>query len=537
MISILSQQKDIMKKLNHKIVLPSLLLAGPFAAAPAQANPDGPKKNVLFIAVDDLKPLLGCYGDNIAKTPNIDELAKRGAIFTHSYCQQSVSGPTRASLLTGMCPDRTKVWDLQTLIRDKNPDVVTLPQHMKGSGYETAGIGKIYDPRSVDKKQDKPSWSSYIKCENFYNPNYGEPALSYYQDPETKKLYKKYEEEAIAQGVEKRKIRDYIQDRVRPSVEAANVPDDAYMDGAIALGAIDYINSSKHDKPFFLAVGFKHPHLPFCAPQKYWDLYKRSEMPLAQYRKKAVGSPDFAYHTSPELQAYTDIPSLISFSDIENAILPDDKARELIHGYYAAISYIDAQVGMVVEALRKKGLDKNTVIVLWGDHGWHLGDHGLWNKHTNFEQATHTPLIIVDPSIKPSKVDAPVEFLDIYPTLCDLTGVSKPSHLDGTSVVELMKNPNDQKSHKKYAVSQYPRNNKLMGYSIRDSRYRYTVWVEWKNKVSNFSNVKAVELYDYDKDPLETKNLVKEKGYQKALKQMEGYWAEYVKTLAKNEAQ
>ena len=147
------------------------------------------------------------------------------------------------------------------------------------------------------------------------------------------------------------------------------------------------------------------------------SLYKRSEMPLAQYRKKAAGSPDFAYHTSPELQAYTDIPSLISFSDIENAILPDDKARELIHGYYAAISYIDAQVGMVVEALRKKGLDKNTVIVLWGDHGWHLGDHGLWNKHTNFEQATHTPLIIVDPSIKPSKVDAPVEFLDIYPTL------------------------------------------------------------------------------------------------------------------------
>lgn len=517
--------------LNRKIVIPSLLLVGPLAATPVHANPDSPKKNVLFIAVDDLKPLLGCYGEPLAKTPNIDKLAQRGSIFTHSYCQQSVSGPTRASLLTGMCPDRTKVWDLQTLIRDKNPDVVTLPQHLKSRGYETVGIGKIYDPRSVDKKLDKPSWSvPFMKCENFYNPSYGEPALSYYQDPETKKLYKKYEEEAIAKGIEKRKIRDYIQERVRPSVEAANVPDDAYMDGAIALGAIDYINKCNQDKPFFLAVGFKRPHLPFCAPQKYWDLYKRSEIPLAQYRKKAVGSPYFAYHTSPELQAYTDIPSLISFSDIENAILPDDKARELIHGYYAAVSYIDAQVGLVVDALRKKGLDKNTVIVLWGDHGWHLGDHGLWNKHTNFEQATHVPLIIIDPSIKPSKIDAPVEFLDIYPTLCELTGADKPSHLDGTSVVELMKNPNDQKSHKKYAVSQYPRNNKLMGYSLRDSQYRYTVWVEWKNKVSNFSSVKAVELYDYEKDPLETKNLANDKNYKKALKQMEGYWVDYVKS-------
>lgn len=523
-----------MSKLDHRLLIPSLLLVGPIGMSPLYAKADNPKKNILFIAVDDLKPLLGSYGDPIAKTPNIDALASRGSLFMQAYCQQAVSGPTRASLLTGMCPDGTQVWDLQTLIRDKNPDALTLPQHLKNSGYVTAGVGKIFDPRSVDKKQDEPSWSvPYIKFEKYYSEKYGEPALGYYQSEEIKQQVKKVEDEALAKGMSKREAKAYVQKQVRPSTESANVGDEAYIDGAITAGAVDFLNSYKGGKPFFLAVGYKRPHLPFCAPQKYWDMYKREQMPLAQYRKKAAGSPDFAYHNSSELQAYTDIPPIYSFTDIDNTIIPDDKARELIHGYYAAISYVDALVGKVVDALNKKGLADNTVIVLWGDHGWHLGDHGLWNKHTNFEQAAHAPLLIIDPSIKPSKVSTPVEFLDIYPTLCELTGVSKPAHLDGTSMVNLMKDPNNLGDHKRYAVSQYPRNNKIMGYSLRDNRYRYTVWVEWKGKVTNPNKVAAVELYDYEKDPLETRNLVKDKSYKAVVKQMEGYWDDYKKSRIK----
>lgn len=519
-----------MRKISQKILVPSLLFAVPFGANQVQAGSNvQAKKNVLFIAVDDLKPLLGCYGDPLAKTPNIDALAKSGSIFTHSYCQQAVSGPTRASLLTGMCPDRTKVWDLKTYIRDMNPDVVTLPQYLKGNGYVTAGIGKVFDGCSVDKHFDERSWSiPFFDYEDYYNKKYTKPALGDFQSPEVRSLVSKYESEAKAQKVAEDQVGKYVASKVRPSTESADVADDAYSEGAIANGAIKFLQKQKKGKPFFLAVGFKRPHLPFCSPHKYWDMYNRKDIPLAQYRKKAEGSPAFAYHNCGELNAYTDIPPIFSFTDVANAVIPDDKARELIHGYYAAISYMDAQIGKVVEALRKKGLDKNTVIVLWGDHGWHLGDHGLWNKHTNFEQATHTPLIVVDPSIKPSVVTTPVEFLDVYPTICDLAGVDNPTHLDGRSLVNIMSNPSSTKGYKKYAVSQFPRGNK-MGYSIRDSRYRYTVWVDWSNKVTNLTMVYAVELYDYEKDPLETQNLAKDASYASVVSQMEIYWNDFIK--------
>lgn len=508
--------------MNANKIIAGVLIASPFLASLTLSaqNKQTQKKNVLFIAVDDLKPLLGCYGDPIAKTPNIDKLASKGALFTHSYCQQAVSGPTRASLLTGKTPDYTQVWDLQTLIRDKNPDIVTLPQYLSGMGYTTAGIGKIYDPRSVDKDLDKQSWSvPFIEYEKYLDNSTGEIMFAYYRDPHVTQEIKAADEAGKAKGLKGNQLRKFIQEQVKPSTECIDINDDAYGDGATAKGAIAFLNTYDYSKPFFLAVGFKKPHLPFVAPKKYWDLYKRSEMPLAEYRVAAQGSPDFAYHNNSELNSYTDIPPTSDFSDIRSLKITDDKARELIHGYYACVSYMDEQVGRVVRELEAKGLDKNTVIILWGDHGWHLGDHGLWNKHTNFEQATRTPMIIIDPSVKKSVVvNSPVEFLDIFPTICDLTGTKIPENLDGTSLKPLLSSPKSKV--KDYSVSQFPRGPR-MGYSIRTEKYRYTVWVNWKDRVLDMNKVLATELYDYDKDPLETVNVATKKEYAVVLKDME----------------
>ena len=516
-------------------------LAATCLPAKALVNTDQPvggeaqtsKKNVLFIAVDDLKPLLGCYGDPVAQTPNIDRLAARGTTFTSAYCQQAVSAATRASLLTGFCPDRTKVWDLKTLIRSKNPDVVTLPQYFKENGYTVAGIGKIFDPRSVDKQNDARSWTGeYMNFSEFANPAYGSPVMGHYQSAEVRAQYEKYRAEAQEKGInlnKKNQVEQYIQKYVKPTTECVDLPDNAYSDGAIVDGAVKFLDEYHSEPPFFLAVGFKKPHLPFCAPKKYWDLYKRESMPLAVYRKKAVGSPAFAYHKSSELQSYSDIPPIFSFTDIDNAIIPDDKARELIHGYYACISYVDAQIGKLVDALEKSGHLKNTVIVLWGDHGWHLGDHGLWNKHTNFEQATHVPMLVIDPSSPAAqKVSSPVEYLSIYPTLCDLAGLKQPSDLDGESLAAVVKDKKNAIHMKPYAVSQYPRTGK-MGYSLRDGRFRYTVWVAWDGNTSDADKVYAEELYDYEKDPHETVNVVKKSEYADALQQMKKYWEEHKK--------
>lgn len=518
-----------------KLLAPCLVAAtlSPAMSAQAASKKEAARKNVLFIAVDDLKPLLGCYGDPVAKTPNIDNLASRGALFSSSYCQQAVSGPTRASLMTGTSPDRTQVWDLQTLIRDKNPNALTLPQYMRQNGYETVGIGKIYDPRSVDKKQDDASWSTpYLDYEEFFEPGYSKPLLAQYQSDEVRTLVEKYTKEATEKGKKNRQIVNYVQQYVKPSTECANVPDRAYSDGAIAEGAAEYLNKYNGEKPLFLAVGFKRPHLPFVAPKKYWDMYKREQMPLAAYRQAAVGSPDFAYHNNSELASYSDIPPVSDFSDIRSLKITDEKARELIHGYYASVSYMDAQLGKVIEALDKKGMRENTIIVLWGDHGWHLGDHGLWNKHTNFEQATRTPLIIIDPSMKPAKIENPVEFLDIFPTVVDLAGLKLPEGLQGYSLTGLMKNPGKAQLSQAYAVSQFPRGPR-MGYSLRDGRYRYTVWLSWKDRQLDMSKVLAVELYDYQKDPNETVNVAESKEYAKARAQMEVYWKDFAQKRLK----
>jgi iduronate 2-sulfatase len=516
----------------------TLSIAAQIGLSMSKLNAQGKKLNVLFIAVDDLKPVLGCYGNNIVKSPNIDKLAKRGTVFLQNYCQQAVCGPTRASLMSGQRPDNTKVWDLKTQMRDANPNIVSLPQYLIEKGYSTQGIGKIYDSRCVDKELDSLSWSVpyYKKSAKYFAKETGAPELDY-QNPDTKRLIRRYRGKGIAKSFNEKELNDYIQKFIRPAVECIEVSDNAYIDGANALHAKDILTQlSKEDKPFFFAVGFSKPHLPFVAPKKYWDLYKRDEMPLAPFQQKAKNSPDIAYHRASELYAYSDIPPIASFSDYKGGGLdiPVDKQKELIHGYYAAISYTDAQIGILLNTLDSLDLRKNTIIVLWGDHGWHLGDHNLWCKHTNFEQAAHSPLLISAPGFEPSQTKSLTEFVDIFPTICDLAGVDIPGKLDGKSLVTVMKNPRIK--IKDFAVSQYPRtNNKMeterlgysdgqfMGYSIRTERYRYTLWMKDNFRSSKpFSKdlVVTSELYDYKKDPFEKLNVVNEKNYSKVSKDL-----------------
>jgi len=489
------------------------------------------KPNILFIAVDDLKPLMGCYGNTMVKTPNIDKLAKIATVFNKNYCQQAICGPTRASLMTGSRPDVTKIWNLTTQMRDVNPAIVTLPQYLITQGYTTSGIGKIYHPSSAIGGVDPVSWSiPYLKSkESDFPAELGLPANSQYQLPETKA---RMTPDIIAERKQQNKdlaANDENPKSIKgPSTECLDLPDNAYQDGVNALLAKDQIIAlSKSDKPFFMAVGFSKPHLPFVAPKKYWDLYKREEMPIASFQEHSKNGPLIAYHQSGELRNYLDIPEFATLpADSLRIGLKIEKQRALIHGYYAAISYMDAQVGILLNTLESLGTLDNTIIVLWGDHGWHLGDHDLWHKHTNFEEATRAPLIIAGPRIKSGKTNSLTEFVDVFPTICDLAGVAIPKNLDGKSLKPLMLN--NKAKGKEYAISQYPRklkkaemaklgytDAKMMGYSLRTDQYRYTIWMNNFNSKEAFneSQVYASEMYDYVKDPLEKVNVVNDKNY------------------------
>jgi arylsulfatase A-like enzyme len=436
----------------------------------------------------------------------MDRLAREGIVFQNTFCQQAVSGPTRASLLTGVYPDKTRVWDLVTDFRQVNPKALSLPEYFKSMGYETAGMGKIYHIASAGPGHDAPSWSIP------------------YRDAKRKVYYLSYTPNEKGRG---------------KATECADVPDNTYQDGRLTEMAIELLDSlNNNKKPFFLAVGFKKPHLPFVAPKKYWDMYDRNEFQIAEYQKKALNSPDIAYHRSGELKNYSDIPQFDSYSEKELDHLPADKQKELIHGYYAAMSYTDAQIMKLLNELDRLGIRSKTVIVLWGDHGWHLGDHGLWNKHTNFEQATHTLLMMSVPGQKTGiKPVTQSEFIDIFPTLCDLTGIPLPKHLDGMSLVPAIKNPSAEL--KVYSMSQFPRGKDVMGYSIRTKRFRYTVWLNKgfrTNDAYDQSKVIAREMYDYQKDPLEKESVLDKPEYQKDKAIMEQLFKECMEREFKSNA-
>ena len=496
----------------------------------SQSSKQEKKPNILFIAIDDLKPTIGAYDDNYAITPNMDKIAKNGTVFLNNHTQQAICAPARVSFLTGMRPDYTQVWDLKTQMRDVRPNILTIPQHFKNNGYQTIGLGKIFDPRSVDKGKDTPSWSvPFIKEWTFtYPKGYNAPEMGFYQDKKNLKRINELREEAKKKGI--KNVGKYIRSRFKPPFESPDVPDESYVDGAIAVRSIQVLESMDTSKPFFLAVGFKRPHLPFTAPKKYWDLYDKSKIKLAGYQKKTSNSVEIAYHSSGELQSYKD-PNIDYKVNDDNLLEIDAKLqRDLIHGYYAATSYIDAQIGKIIQKLKEKGLDKNTIIVLWGDHGWHLGDHSMWNKHSNFEQATRSPLIVYSPKINiANKVESPTEFVDVFPTLCDLADIETPSKLDGLSLKPFIEG--EKNSSKLYAVSQYPRPG-VMGYSFRTNNYRYTVWVKNKKSLQPIykEDIIGEELYDYKLDPNETANKIDEKEYLKKKQNFQQLAAKYFKS-------
>ena len=439
------------------------------------------KMNVLFIAVDDLRPELGCYGHKQILSPNIDRLAREGLLFERTYCQQAVCGATRASLLCGARPDTNGVHGNSIPLRQAMPDVVTLPEHFKLNGYETLSIGKIYH----HPNDDEQGWTA---------PPYR--AGTFAEGPWKGRGY--LTEEAIAQMEKYNKANPRMQGR-GPAFEAADVPDNAYPDGNNVEYAIRQLRRLK-DKPFFMAMGFYKPHLPFNAPKKYWDLYRRQDIRLADNPFVPKDAPSYATTNWGELRNYYGIP--------KQGPCPDELARQLIHGYYACVSYTDAMIGRLLDELDRLGLRDNTAIILWGDHGWKLGEHAGWCKHTNFELDTHVPMILSVPGMTTAgqRTRALTEFVDIYPTLCEACGLSLPKHLEGVSVMPLVARPS--RPWKKAAFSQYPRG-KVTGYSMRTERFRYT---EWQNRKTG--EVLARELYDHERDPHENVNAAGQPQYR-----------------------
>jgi arylsulfatase A-like enzyme len=481
--------------MKRTLAILTALLLTPLAALHAA---DAPRKraNVLFIISDDLKPLLGCYGTSWIQSPNIDRLAAKGTVFTANYCQVAFCAPTRFSLLTGLRPDSTGMYlnpdQSQDLLRTRLPDVVTLPQQFKNHGYVTHPLHKVFDGRTVDQGHDAASWT--VPYGPWEMAPGEKPAPGGYQDPATKTRLA----EALKQG----------KPTAGPATEACDIADNAYHDGGVAHTAAKRIREfAKKEQPFFLAVGFVKPHLPFIAPKIYWDLYDRAALPLAPFQQLPQGSPNDPafYSDSGELRAYSDIPKA--------GPIPEALQRELVHGYAACVSYIDAQVGLLMQTLADCGVADNTIICFWGDHGWHLGEHGHWGKLTNYEDAARAPLIISAPGVAGGKrVTVLTEFLDVYPTLCELAGLPIPAHAEGKSLVPLMRGE-DVTLHQA-AVTQMSHGrgrNGTMGWSIRTPRYRY---IEWRaadfsaDKPVFGSHARASELYDYESDSLERENLV-----------------------------
>lgn len=442
-------------------------------------------KNVLFIAVDDLRPELGVY-DSRALTPNIDRLAESGLQFNRAYCNQAVCGASRLSLMMGLYPEynnernyHVKDW------RERHADVVTLNQFFKENGYTTVGLGKIYH-RWSGPDVDLDNWTEWISTEGVQ-----------YADPTTLQLGKK---QAEAFGKEFKR---------GPTTEAAlsQNAEDEYFDGWRASeGARQIKQLAASDKPFFLAVGFSKPHLPFNAPVDFWDLYEREDFSMPDNSGVPPGYPEYARNARPgEMRHYSDVPPASDGGENPNPVeYSEEMNKRLIHGYHACVSYTDRNIGKLLEALEKSGEADNTIIVLWSDHGWKLGDHSSWCKHTNFEIDTRVPLLIVDPDMDSAKgsTDALVELVDLYPTLAELCGLEKPAHLQGQSLVPVLEDPEDP--HRDYAYSSYPHEkDTIIGHSIRNQQYRYTEW--WDAETDE---VLARVATDLNADPEETTNVL-----------------------------
>jgi arylsulfatase A-like enzyme len=430
------------------------------------------KPNVLFILVDDLRPQLGCYGHKQTLSPNIDRLAGEGMLFNRAYCQVPVCGASRASLLTGLYPKADRFIDYHAWAQKDSPGIPDLPSYFKTNGYTTISNGKIYH----HAEDNTNSWREVHRPNDF----------RFYLLPENQGL-------AFTNQV---------------AYEAADVPDNAYPDGALADKIIGDLRRAKQEgTPFFITAGFTKPHLPFNAPKKYWDMYDPAKINLASNPFAPANAPNESLHKWEELRnSYSGMP--------KQGSMPDDLARILIHGYYACVSYTDAQVGKLLAELDRLDLRKNTIVILLGDHGWQLGEHSLWCKHALYQTSVNAPLMVSAPGFKPGKpTDALVEFVDIYPSICELAGLPVPGHVQGKSFVPLMSDPS--MNWKQAAFSRYHG-----GESVKTDRYRYT---EWKTG--------AHMLYDHEKDPAENVNIADNPECKTVVEQMRKLLQEHRNSL------
>ncbi|QDT54060.1 Choline-sulfatase [Caulifigura coniformis] len=443
------------------------------------------KPNVLLILVDDLKPTLGCYGEEQAKTPNLDRLAARGMRFELAYCNQAVCAPSRFNLMLGSHSTSTGLYGLGTRLREHVPDAVTLPQHFATHGYRTESLGKVFHIGHGNEGDPQ----------SFSVPHFHDKVIEY-ADPASTEGGKLTREEAYFTNQKLGQIRSLPRGA---AFESPDVPDATYADGRVAEETIKRLQAAKARRdregtPFFIASGYARPHLPFSAPKKYWDLYDPAKLPQPKTDGPPVNAPRIANKTNSELANYFPVPP--------SGIVDETLARQLIHGYFAGVSYVDAQIGKVLDAVDRLDLADDTIVVLWGDHGWHLGDHGLWTKHTNYEQANRIPLIIAGPGVNAGASTRQLaETVDLYPTLAELAGLpgpAGPQAIDGRSLVPVLRDPATRV--RDHAYHMFPR--KVLGRAIRTERYRL---VEWR-KVGGEPSDAEIELYDYETDPQELRN-------------------------------
>jgi len=481
------KKPDSHRTASRRILFMLTALVSPFTAV-AESASDTVKPNILFISVDDLRPELGCYGKATMRTPNIDRIAAQGTVFENAYCQTAVCMPSRVSVLSGYRPETVFSSKIES---DKFPsEMVPLPQHFRNAGYTAVSVGKIFH-----YNDDGDAFWDRKHTETFDEQAAHHGWSSGYQLEANKSVFANYGRSLTRNGGDKLK---------RPaSVEISNAPDTAYPDGIIAQTAVDELKKLQAaGKPFFLATGFYRPHLPFVAPKKYWDMYEREAIELPANAAPVIdGVTQYDWN---ELRRYGDIPN--------KGPLSEAKAKELIHGYYASVSFSDAMIGKVLDTLQDLGLDKNTIIVVWGDHGWNLGEHGWWCKHTNYETSTRSAMLASAPGMpKSNRTNALVELIDLYPSLCDLANIKAPEYLEGSSFVPLMENP--KQAWKTAAFSTFGGAS-----TIRTNEYRLI-----KHEKSA-----GIELFDHRTDPGETRNVANDPKYktikQQLLKQLTAGW-------------
>ena len=425
-----------------------------------------PRPNVLLIAVDDLRPEIRSFDSQAMVTPNLDRLARAGVRFTKAYCNIATCGASRASLMTSLRPTPDRFQNYLTRVDHDVPDVVSLPMLFKEHGYTTLSNGKIYHHQDDDLRGwSEPPWRPETRSISWMKP----------ENQPTK--------------IDGRRTNG-------PAFEAADVPEAEDPDYQICSETIiDLDQLAKKDTPFFLACGFYRPHLPFVAPQKYWDLYPEDKIPLAENDYFPHDLSRVFRYTWGELRSYRDIPS--------QGPVTEETSRQLVRGYRASVSFVDAQIGRLLDTLTRLGLRENTIIVLWGDHGWQLGEHGFWCKHTNFEVATRVPLILSAPGLSHDVVCSRiVETIDIYPTLCELANIPGPAHLQGKSLLPLLRDTDAK--HKEFVFSRWGG-----GDSVRSDHHRY---MEMRADGGR-GKLLGKALFDLQVDPGENHNLADRPAY------------------------